>query len=81
MKAVAEVAAEVLPRNYSYEFGGISREEAASGSNVIMIFVLCIVLVYLILSAMYESLVLPFTIILSVPCGLMGSFLFAQMFG
>ena len=81
LKAVAEVAAEVMPRNYSYEFGGISREEAASGSNVIMIFVLCIVLVYLILSAMYESLVLPFTIILSVPCGLMGSFLFAQMFG
>jgi len=81
LNAVDEVADEVLPRNYSYEFGGISREEAASGNNVTIIFVLCIVLVYLILSAMYESLVLPFTIILSVPCGLMGSFLFAQMFG
>ncbi len=81
LKAVAEVADEVLPRNYTYEFGGISREESASGNNVVVIFVLCIVLVYLILSAMYESLVLPFTIILSVPCGLMGCFLFAQFFG
>lgn len=81
LKAVAEVADEVLPRNYTYEFGGMSREESASGSNVIVIFALCIVLVYLILSAMYESLVLPFTIILSVPCGLMGCFLFAKLFG
>lgn len=81
LNAVAKVADEVLPRNYSYELGGISREEAESGSNVVIIFVLCIVLVYLILSAMYESMVLPFTVILSVPCGLMGSFLFAQLFG
>ncbi len=81
LKAVDEVAGEVLPRNYSYEFGGISREESASGNNIVIIFALCIVLVYLILCAMYESLVLPFTIILSVPCGLMGSFLFAQFFG
>ena len=81
LSAVSEVAEKVLPRNYGYEFGGISREEVSSGNNVVIIFTLCIVLVYLILSAMYESLVLPFTIILSVPCGLMGSFLFARLFG
>lgn len=81
LQAVAEVADKVLPRNYSYEFGGISREEATTGGNVVIIFALCIVLVYLILCAMYESLVLPFTVILSVPCGLMGSFLFARLFG
>lgn len=81
LNAVRETAAKVLPRNYGFEFGGISREEAATGNNVATIFAVCILLVYLILSGMYESLVLPFTVILSVPCGLMGSFLFAKMFG
>lgn len=81
LQAVKEVADQVLPRNYGYEFGGISREESGSGSNVVVIFVLCILLVYLILSAMYESAVLPLTVILSVPCGLMGCFLFAEWFG
>lgn len=81
LQAVEEVADKILPRNYGYEFGGISREETTTGSNVVIIFTLCILLIYLILSAMYESLVLPFTIILSVPCGLMGSFLFARIFG
>lgn len=81
LNAVRETATEVLPRGYGFEFGGISREEAQTGNNVAIIFAVCILLVYLILSGMYESLVLPFTVILSVPCGLMGSFLFAKMFG
>ncbi len=80
LKAIERTADEVLPQNYGYELGGISREQASTGNNVIIIFALCIVLVYLILSGMYESLILPFTVILSVPCGLMGSFLFAKIF-
>lgn len=81
LKAIEQTADKVLPRNYGYELGGISREQATTGNNVVIIFALCIVLVYLILSGMYESLIMPLTVILSVPCGLMGSFLFAQLFG
>lgn len=81
LRAVRETADKVLPRNYGYELGGISREEAASGNNVIVIFALGSVLVFLILAALYESLLLPWVIILSIPCGLMGSFLFAKLFG
>lgn len=81
LKAIKRTAKDVLPLNYSYELGGISREESTTGSNVVVIFAICIILVYLILSGMYESLILPLTVILSVPCGLMGSFLFAKMFG
>lgn len=71
----------MLPKNYGYELGGISREQATTGNNVLIIFAVCIILVYLILSGMYESLILPLTVIISVPCGLMGSFLFAKLFG
>lgn len=81
LKAIRQTADEVLPQNYGYELGGISREQATTGNNVLIIFAVCIVLVYLILSGMYESLILPLTVILSVPCGLMGSFLFAKLFG
>ena len=81
LNAVKETAEKVLPKGYGYEYGGISREESKTGSNVVIIFAVCIVLVYLILSGMYESLILPLVVILSVPCGLMGSFLFAQLFG
>ena len=81
LNAVKETAEQVLPKGYGYEYGGISREESKTGSNVVIIFAVCIVLVYLILSGMYESLILPLVVILSVPCGLMGSFLFAQLFG
>ena len=76
-----EVAAQVLPAGYGYEFGGMSREEANTGSSVATIFVICIVFIYLILCALYESLFIPTVIILSVPFGLAGSFLFARMFG
>ena len=66
---------------YGYEFDGITREEAQTGSNTAIIFGICILLIYLILSALYESFLIPFAVILSVPCGLMGSFLLAKMMG
>lgn len=81
IKAIEEVAAQVLPKGYGYEFDGITREEAQTGSNTAIIFGICILLIYLILSALYESFLVPFAVILSVPCGLLGSFLFAKMMG
>lgn len=80
LKAVEETAAKVLPHNYGYEFGGISREEAKSTNNTTIIFGICLLLIYLILCALYESFFIPFAVILSVPCGLLGSFIFAWMF-
>ena len=80
LKAVKETAAEVLPKGYGYELGGISREEADTGNNIVLIFALCGVLVYIILAALYESLLLPIVVIATIPCGLMGSFLFAKLF-
>lgn len=81
IKAIGETAREVLPATCSYEFGGLSREESKTTNNAAMIFMLCMVLIYLILCALYESVFIPFAVLLSVPCGLMGSFLFAWMFG
>ena len=81
IRAIRETAAQVLPKGYGYEFGGITREEAQTGSNTTIIFGICILLIYLILSALYESFIIPFAVILSVPCGLMGSFLFAKIMG
>ena len=81
IQAVREVAEEVLPAGYGYEFGGMSREEANTGNSVAVIFAICIVFIYLILCALYESFLIPIVIILSVPFGLAGSFLFARMFG
>lgn len=81
IEAIREVAAEVLPIGYTYEFGGMSREEASVGSSTAVIFAICIVFIYLILCALYESLFIPVVILLSVPFGLFGSFLFARMFG
>ena len=81
IEAVREVAAETLPAGYGYEFGGMSREEASTGSSTAMTFVICVVFIYLILCALYESMFIPTVIILSVPFGLAGSFLFARMFG
>ena len=79
--AIRRTAEQVLPKGYGFEFGGITREEAQTGSNTVIIFGICILLIYLILSALYESFIIPFAVILSVPCGLMGSFLFARMLG
>ena len=81
IKAVQEVAREYLPVGYGYDFAGLAREEAESTSNTAIIFVICILLIYLILSALYESFIVPLAVILSVPFGLMGSFVFARMMG
>lgn len=81
IEAVRRVMEERLPAGYGFEFGGMSREEASSGSSTAIIFVFCIVFIYLILCALYESLFIPIVIILSIPFGLAGSFLFANMFG
>ena len=81
INAVAEVAKETLPVGYGYEFGGITREEAGSGSNTVIVFALCIVFIYLILCALYESLFVPLAVMLSVPFGLMGSFALSNLCG
>lgn len=81
IQAVREVAEETLPEGYGFEFRGMSREEASSGSTTTLVFVICVVFIYLILCALYESLFIPIAVILSVPFGLAGSFLFAKMFG
>ncbi len=81
IQAIREVAAEVLPKGYGFEFDGITREEAQTGSNTAIIFGICILLIYLILSALYESFLVPFAVILAVPCGLTGSFLMAKTMG
>lgn len=81
IEAVREVCAANLPAGYGYEFGGMSREEASSASSTVFIFVVCLVFIYLILCALYESLFIPWAVMLSVPFGLAGSFLFARMFG
>lgn len=80
IQAVREVAAQTLPAGYGFEFGGMSREEASNNSTT-LIFVICVVFIYLILCALYESLFIPVAVILSVPFGLAGSFFFAKMFG
>ena len=82
IKAIEEVAAAELPTGYGYEFSGMTREEqGSSGGTTAIIFALCLVFVYLLLSAQYESYLLPLVVILSVPSGLMGSFIFAQIMG
>ena len=81
IQAVRDVAAKVLPAGYGFEFGGMSREEAETGNSVAVIFVICVVFIFLILCALYESIFIPIVIILSVPFGLAGSFLFARWFG
>ena len=81
IRAVGEVAASVLPKGYAYEFGGITREESQSGSNTAIIFAICFILVYLILSALYESFLIPLAVVLSLPFGLLGSFMFARLMG
>ncbi len=82
IKAVQEVAEKYLPTGYGYEYSGITREEqSSSGSATAIIFVLCITFIYLLLSAQYESYLLPLAVILSVPFGLAGSFIFVQLLG
>lgn len=81
IKALNEVKAESLPSGYSYEYSGMSREEADSSSQTVLIFGLCLIFVYLLLAALYESYILPLAVILSLPVGLSGVFIFLSIFG
>ena len=81
IQAIREVAAEELPEGYGYEFGGMTREEASSQNTTALVFVICIIFIYLILCALYESIFIPLAVILSVPFGLAGSFIFAHLWG
>ena len=81
IKAVQETAEQSLPKGYGYDYGGITREENQQSGTTIIIFGICFLMIYLILSALYESFIIPFAVLLSVPCGLMGSFLFAKLLG
>ncbi|MBR1400113.1 MAG: efflux RND transporter permease subunit [Prevotella sp.] len=81
IKACEEVASQTLPAGYTYDYSGLTRSEAASSNSTALIFVLCFIFIYLILSAQYESYILPLAVVLSVPFGLAGAFLFTQLFG
>lgn len=81
IRAVSEVASETLPVGYGYEYGGITREEAGSGANTVIVFAICVVFIYLILCALYESLFVPLAVMLSVPFGLLGSFALSNLCG
>ena len=83
INAINEVAAETLPTGFGYEFSGMTREEVQTGNNhtTVIIYGICVLFIYLILCALYESMFIPLAVILSVPFGLMGSFLFAKLWG
>ena len=81
LQAIREVGEQVLPAGYTYEFSGLTREEAKATNSTAIIFLLCFIFIYLILSAQYESYILPLSVVLSVPFGLAGCFLFTNLFG
>ncbi len=81
IRAVEEVAAQYLPRGYSYEWVGMTKEEIAAGGQAGIIFLLCLIFVYFLLSAQYESYILPFSVILSIPLGIFGVFAFINIAG
>ncbi|OXA71704.1 multidrug transporter AcrB [Flavobacterium aquidurense] len=81
IKAIKEVAAQTLERGYTYEFSGLTKEELSSGSQTTLIFGLCLIFIYFLLSAQYKSYILPFSVLLSLPIGLAGAFIFANLFG
>ena len=81
IKVVEEIAAETLPLGYGYEYSGLTREEAGSGQQTIIIFALCLIFVYLLLAGLYESYILPLSVLFSLPVGLLGVFIFIWMFG
>ena len=80
LQVIEEVARQNLPAGFGYELGGMAREEAQTTNTTALIFLLCLVFVYLLLSAQYESYLLPLAVLLSIPCGLLGSFLFVNGF-
>jgi HAE1 family hydrophobic/amphiphilic exporter-1 len=81
LEAIRRTADSVLPEGYGYEFGGMSREEASLGNTTAIVFAICVIFIYLVLCALYESLFIPLAVIMSVPFGLLGSFLFSRMWG
>ena len=81
IQAIHDIAADMLPAGYTYEFSGLTREEAKASNTTGIIFLLCFIFIYLILSAQYESYILPLSVVLSVPFGLAGCFLFTNLFG
>jgi len=81
IQAIREVSDTSLPTGYGYEFGGLTREESGTTNNTVIIFGICLIFIYLILCALYESFLIPLAVILSVPVGLMGSFLFTKLMG
>lgn len=81
IKVINEVAEKDLPTGYAIDYSGISREESKEGNRTVIVFVICLLFVYLVLVGLYESLFIPFAIIIAIPFGLMGTFLFAKLFG
>jgi HAE1 family hydrophobic/amphiphilic exporter-1 len=81
IKAIEEVAQEHLPLGYGYEFSGLTREEISAGGQTVFIFILCLLFVFFLLAAQYESYMLPFAVIFSLPVGLAGAYIFAYFFG
>jgi HAE1 family hydrophobic/amphiphilic exporter-1 len=81
IKAIQEVAAQTLPQGYTFEFSGLTLEELSSGNQTLLIFILSLLFIYFLLSAQYKSYILPFSVLLSLPIGLAGAFLFARLFG
>ena len=81
IKAIKEVAKAKLPRGYTYEWSGMTREEVLSGNQVIYVFLICLLFVYLLLSAQYESFILPLAVLISLPIGIFGSLFFLYIFG
>lgn len=81
IEIVKKVAEETLPRGFGIDWAGISADEVARGNEALYIFLICLGFVYLVLAAQYESFILPFVIILSLPAGIFGAFLFLKLFG
>jgi HAE1 family hydrophobic/amphiphilic exporter-1 len=81
LAAVRETAAKTLPAGYSFDYSGLSREEVKSGGQTVFIYILCIVFVFFLLSALYESYIIPFAVLFSLPVGLFGTYLFAKIMG
>ncbi len=81
IEAIRRSALEALPEGYGYEFGGMTREEANASNTTTLVFIICLVFIYLILCALYESIFIPIAVIMGVPFGLAGSFIFARLWG
>ena len=81
IRAIEEVASKTLPKGYGFEYAGLTREESLSGNQTVIIFILSLLFAYFLLSAQFKSYILPFSVLLSLPIGLSGAFLFARIFG